>query len=49
MPPRPFAAKAERMMMSEDATTPVETGTLEIEVTVAVTYRTACVTSAARA
>ncbi|HUR16266.1 MAG TPA: SIMPL domain-containing protein [Candidatus Limnocylindrales bacterium] len=40
MPPRPFAAKAERMMMAQDAATPVETGTMEIEVTVAVTYRT---------
>lgn len=40
-PPRPFAARAERMMMAEDAATPVESGTLEIEVTVAVTYRTA--------
>ncbi|HUR16123.1 MAG TPA: SIMPL domain-containing protein [Candidatus Limnocylindrales bacterium] len=40
MPPRPFAAKAERMMMSQDAATPVETGTMEIEVAVAVAYRT---------
>ena len=40
MPPRPFAAKAERMMMAADASTPVETGSLEIAVSVSVTYRT---------
>jgi uncharacterized protein YggE len=40
MPPRPYAAKAERMMMAADASTPVETGSLEIAVTVSVTYRT---------
>jgi uncharacterized protein YggE len=40
MPPRPYAAKAERMMVAEDASTPVETGSLEISVTVSVTYRT---------
>ena len=40
LPPRPFAAKAERMMMAADAATPVESGSLEIEVTVAVTYFT---------
>ena len=39
-PPRPYA-KAERMMaMAADASTPVETGSLEIAVTVSVTYRT---------
>ena len=40
MPPRPYAAKAERMMLAADASTPVETGSLEIAVTVSVTYRT---------
>jgi uncharacterized protein YggE len=40
MPPRPYAAKAERMMLADDASTPVETGSLEISVTVSVTYRT---------
>jgi uncharacterized protein YggE len=39
-PPRPFAAKAERMMLAADASTPVETGSQEIAVTVSVTYRT---------
>jgi uncharacterized protein YggE len=39
-PPRPYAAKAERMMLAADASTPVETGSLEIAVTVSVTYRT---------
>lgn len=38
-PPRPFA-KAERMMMAADTSTPVESGSLEIAVTVTVTYRT---------
>jgi uncharacterized protein len=40
MPPRPYAPKAERMMMAADASTSVETGSLEIAVTVSVTYRT---------
>ena len=40
MPPRPYAAKAERMMLAADASTPVETGSLEVAVTVSVTYRT---------
>jgi uncharacterized protein len=39
-PPRPFAAKAERMMMAADVATPVETGSMDVSVTVAVTYRT---------
>jgi hypothetical protein len=38
-PPVPFAAKAERMMLAADASTPVEAGSLEIAVTVTVTYR----------
>ncbi|HSK94040.1 MAG TPA: SIMPL domain-containing protein, partial [Candidatus Angelobacter sp.] len=38
-PPIPFAAKAERMMLAADASTPVEAGALEIAVTVTVTYR----------
>lgn len=38
-PPIPFAAKAERMMLASDASTPVEAGSLEIAVTVTVTYR----------
>lgn len=37
-PPRPFA-KAERMMMAADASTPVESGSLEIAVRVTVAYR----------
>jgi uncharacterized protein YggE len=37
-PPMPFP-KAERMMMAADAATPVEAGSLEIAVTVTVTYR----------
>jgi uncharacterized protein len=37
-PPMPFP-KAERMMMAADAATPVEAGSLEITVTVTVTYR----------
>jgi uncharacterized protein YggE len=40
LPPRPFA-KAERMMAAADASTPVETGSLEIAVRVTVAYRTA--------
>ena len=40
MPPRPYMAKAERMALAADASTPVETGSLEIAVTVSVTYRT---------
>ena len=40
LPPRPFA-KAERMTaMAADASTPVETGSLEISVSVTVAYRT---------
>jgi len=39
-PPRPFAAKAERMMMAADASTPVESGSLEVSVRVTVAYRT---------
>lgn len=38
-PPRPFA-KAERMMMAADASTPVESGSLEVSVRVTVAYRT---------
>lgn len=38
-PPRPFA-KAERMMMAADTSTPVESGSLEIAVRVTVAYRT---------
>lgn len=38
-PPRPFA-KAERMMMAADVSTPVESGSLEISVRVTVAYRT---------
>jgi hypothetical protein len=38
-PPTPFAAKAERMMLAADASTPVEAGALEVAVTVTVTYR----------
>jgi uncharacterized protein YggE len=38
-PPRPFA-KAERMMMAADVSTPTESGSLEISVRVTVTYRT---------
>src|SRR6187402_2860369 len=34
MPPRPYAAKAERMALAADASTPVESGSLEIAVTV---------------
>jgi uncharacterized protein len=37
-PPMPFP-KAERMVMAADAATPVEAGSLEIAVTVTVTYR----------
>ncbi|MEO6350143.1 MAG: SIMPL domain-containing protein [Candidatus Limnocylindrales bacterium] len=37
--PRPFA-KAERMMMAADTSTPVETGSLEVAVQVTVSYRT---------
>ncbi len=37
-PPMPFA-KAERLAMVADASTPVEAGSLEIAVTVTVTYR----------
>jgi hypothetical protein len=37
-PPMPLA-KAERMMLASDASTPVESGSLEIVVTVTVTYR----------
>jgi uncharacterized protein YggE len=39
-PPRPFAAKAERMAMAADVSTPVETGSLEVSVRVTVAYRT---------
>lgn len=39
VPPRPFA-KAERMMMASDAATPVEAGSLEVAVSVTVSYRT---------
>ncbi|MEP7157844.1 MAG: SIMPL domain-containing protein [Chloroflexota bacterium] len=38
-PPHPFA-KAERMMLAADASTPVESGSLEISVRVTVAYRT---------
>jgi uncharacterized protein len=38
-PPRPFA-KAERMMMAQDASTPMESGSLEVAVRVNVSYRT---------
>lgn len=38
-PPRPFE-KAERMMMAVDASTPVESGSLEVAVRVTVAYRT---------
>lgn len=38
-PPRPFA-KAERMMMAADTSTPVESGSLEVSVRVTVAYRT---------
>jgi uncharacterized protein len=38
-PPRPFA-KADRMMMAADVSTPVESGSLEIAVRVTVAYRT---------
>lgn len=38
-PPHPFA-KAERMMMASDSATPVESGSLEIAVSVTVSYRT---------
>jgi uncharacterized protein YggE len=38
-PPRPFA-KAERMMMAADMSTPVESGSLEVAVRVTVAYRT---------
>jgi uncharacterized protein YggE len=37
-PPGPVA-KAERMALAADAGTPVEAGTLEVAVTVSVTYR----------
>ena len=37
-PPMPFA-KAERMALAADASTPVEAGSLEVAVTVTVTYR----------
>ena len=37
-PPMPIA-KAERMLLASDASTPVEAGSLEIVVTVSVTYR----------
>jgi len=37
-PPRPLA-KAERMMMAADSSTPVESGSLEVSVAVTVTYR----------
>jgi len=37
-PPMPIA-KAERMMLASDASAPVEAGSLEIVVTVSVTYR----------
>lgn len=39
LPPRPFA-KAERMMMAADSSTPVESGSLEVAVRVTVAYRT---------
>ena len=39
LPPRPFA-KAERMMMAADSSTPVESGSLEVSVRVTVAYRT---------
>jgi uncharacterized protein YggE len=39
LPPHPFA-KAERMMMAQDASTPVESGSLEVSVRVTVAYRT---------
>jgi uncharacterized protein YggE len=38
-PPMPFA-KAERMALAADVATPVEAGSLEVAVTVTVTYRT---------
>jgi uncharacterized protein YggE len=38
-PPRPFA-KAERMMMAADVSTPVESGSMEVAVSVTVSYRT---------
>ena len=38
-PPRPFV-KGERMVMAADASTPVESGSLEMAVRVSVTYRT---------
>jgi uncharacterized protein YggE len=38
-PPRPFM-KAERMMMAADTGTPVESGSLEVAVSVTVSYRT---------
>jgi uncharacterized protein YggE len=38
-PPIPFA-KAERMALAADASTPVEAGVMEIAVSVTVTYRT---------
>jgi uncharacterized protein YggE len=37
-PPHPFA-KAERMMLAQDASTPVESGSLELSVRVTVVYR----------
>jgi uncharacterized protein YggE len=39
MPPRPYA-KAERMMMAADVSTPVESGSMEVTVNVTVSYRT---------
>ena len=39
LPPHPFA-KAERMMMAADSSTPVESGSLEVAVRVTVVYRT---------
>jgi uncharacterized protein YggE len=39
LPPRPFM-KAERLLMAADSATPVESGSLEVAVSVTVSYRT---------